>query len=148
MLCYLKSYTDLRIRLLGEAYHEFGAERLRNTGCLLTLGTGHSPRIDIESPPHINWLKAIWSRMKLEYPRKVIKSLSNIATDCEKAHKKAQSLFRAEVYWRFNCEVRPEEKVVALDHWQGMAMLTERTREFVERTQISREIERCATRLQ
>ncbi len=145
MLCYLKSYTDLKIRLLGEAYHEFGAERLRNTRCLLTLGTGHSPHVQLSPLGHFD---DVGSFTKSRNRVGELQALLKIAADCQKAHEKAKKSFAVDdVYWRFNYDIKTGEKVVSLDGWQGMELIQQQTDAFMTSPKQSSRVEKCASKL-
>ncbi|KAL4264819.1 hypothetical protein AB1N83_004040 [Pleurotus pulmonarius] len=135
-------YNNPIALLLGEAYHEFGVERLLNTRCILTIGTGHPPTLDISTR------RGIFHHGKFKYYKKVFKTLAEIATDCENTHSRARKVFKEEdIYWRFNVETKGGAKVAPLDHWQGMNSLVNDAHEYIKSPVESARVQKCASKL-
>ncbi|KAF9487998.1 FabD/lysophospholipase-like protein [Pleurotus eryngii] len=137
-------YNNPVALLLGEAYHEFGVERLMNTRCLLTLGTGHGPNLHLPPQP------GIFGSGK--YLLGVIDTMSSIATDCENTHEKARKVFpEDDTYWRFNYGIKNGgdwEKVLRLDNWQGMESFAKGTRGYISSPEQTPRAQGCASKLE
>ncbi|KAL4257458.1 FabD/lysophospholipase-like protein [Pleurotus pulmonarius] len=136
-------YNNPVALLLGEAYHEFGVERLLNTRCLLTLGTGHGPNLHL--PPRPGFFGSG------KYLLGVVDTMSSIATDCENTHEKARKVFPEDnTYWRFNYGIKNGgdwEKVLRLDNWQGMDSFAKGTRGYISSPEQAPRAQGCASKL-
>ncbi|KAF7433810.1 hypothetical protein PC9H_005776 [Pleurotus ostreatus] len=138
-------YNNPIALLLGEAYHEFGVERLMSTRCLLTLGTGHGPNLHAPPRPELGVLPS------LQYHRDLAETLASIATDCEHTHQKARKVFpEDDTYWRFNYGIQNGgdwKKVLELDEWQGMEAFASGTRDYISSPEQTPRAHGCASKL-
>jgi predicted acylesterase/phospholipase RssA len=117
--------------LLAEAASFFG--KARPIGCLVTLGTGMAPNLDL-GPEGTNPLSTAAADVKL------VKALASLSTNSEAANGLAISFVPKDTYFRFNVGVKLYEKtgdnwadiLIAMDDYKDMVKFVGLTDTYVK----------------
>jgi predicted acylesterase/phospholipase RssA len=122
-------------QVLEEAGTVFGSHR--KVGCLVSIGTGHPGTIGLARPD--SFQKVL--------PTKLIGVVKRIATDCQNTANELSTRFKdyENFYFRFNVEHGAEG--ISLEEWEKMGELTEHTKAYLRKTEVSKAIDQIVDTL-